>query len=41
MENPNPLIIPATILLLGVTLGGFARSATLPNSRLESPITTR
>jgi hypothetical protein len=27
MELPNPLTIPATILLPGVTLGGFAGSA--------------
>jgi hypothetical protein len=41
MKLPNPLIIPATILLLGVTLGGFVGSATLSRSRIESPITTR
>jgi hypothetical protein len=36
MKRPNPLIIPATILLLGITLNSFAGSATLSNSRIES-----
>lgn len=41
MKLPNPLIIPATILLLCVTLDGFAGSAILSNSRIDSLITTR
>ena len=36
MKKPNPLIIPATILLIGVTLDSFAGSATLTNARIES-----
>jgi hypothetical protein len=36
MKKPNPLIIPATILLLGITLDSFAGAATLSNSRIES-----
>jgi hypothetical protein len=33
---PNPLIIPVTILLVGMALDSFAGSATLSESRVES-----
>jgi hypothetical protein len=36
MKRTDPLMIPLTILLLGITLDSFAGSATLSNSRIES-----
>ena len=36
MRMPNPLIIPVTILLVGMALDSFAGSATLSESRIES-----
>ena len=36
MRMPNPLIIPVTILLVGMALDSFAGSATLSESRVES-----
>ena len=36
MKMPNPLIIPVTILLVGMALDSFAGSATLSESRIES-----
>jgi hypothetical protein len=36
MRMANPLIIPVTILLVGMALDSFARSATLSESRVES-----
>jgi hypothetical protein len=36
MKRPNPLIIPLTILLVGIALDSFAGSARLSNARIES-----
>ena len=36
MKRPNLLIIPVTILLVGITFDSFAGAATLPKSRTES-----
>ena len=36
MKMPNPLIIPVTILLVGMALDSFAGSANLSESRVES-----
>jgi hypothetical protein len=36
MKRPNPLIIPLTMLLLGIALDSFAGSATLSEPRTES-----
>jgi hypothetical protein len=36
MRRPNPLIIPATVILIGIALDSFAGSGTLSNSRIES-----
>jgi hypothetical protein len=36
MRRPNPLVIPATVILIGIALHSFAGSGTLSNSRIES-----
>jgi deoxycytidine triphosphate deaminase len=36
MKRQNPLIIPATILLLGIALDSFAGSVILTHARIES-----
>jgi hypothetical protein len=36
VKNPNPLIIPLTMLLVGIALDSFAGSARLSNPRIES-----
>jgi len=36
MRRPNPLIIPATVILIGIALDSFAGSGTLSHSRIES-----
>lgn len=36
MKRQNPLIIPVTLLLVGLALNSFAGSAILSNSRLEA-----
>jgi len=36
MRRPNPLIIPATVILIGIALDSFAGSGTLSHSRVES-----
>ena len=36
MRRPNPLIIPVTVILIGIALDSFAGSGTLSHSRIES-----
>ena len=36
MKRPNPLIIPLTMLLVGIALDSFAGSARLSQARIES-----
>jgi hypothetical protein len=36
MRRPNPLIIPATVILIGIALDSFAGSGTLSHPRVES-----
>ena len=36
MRRPNPLIIPMTVILIGIALDSFAGSGTLSHSRIES-----